>query len=63
MTAAEKVYSPDAAAAALDVKPETIRQWLRSGKLGGVKVGRLWRVRESDLEAFLKGNDLHEPQA
>lgn len=54
MTAAEKVYSPEAAAAALDVKPETIRQWLRSGKLGGVKVGRLWRVRESDLHKVLQ---------
>lgn len=63
MSAAEKVYTPKAAAEALEVHEETIRQWLRSGKLGGVKVGRLWRVRESDLEAFLKGDDLHEPQA
>jgi excisionase family DNA binding protein len=54
MTAAEKVYSPEAAAEALGVKPETIRQWLRSRKLGGVKVGRLWRVRESDLQKFLQ---------
>jgi len=54
MTAAEKVYSPEAAAAALGVKPETIRQWLRSGRLGGVKVGRLWRVRESDLQKVLQ---------
>jgi len=27
--------------------------YLRGGRLGGVKVGRLWRVRERDLEVFL----------
>jgi excisionase family DNA binding protein len=63
MMTAEKVYSPEETAKALGVHPETIRQWLRSGKLGGIKAGRLWRVRESDLEAFLKGDDLHEPHA
>lgn len=55
MTAAEKVYSPDEAAEALGVHKETVRQWLRSGKLGGVKAGpRLWRIRESDLQKFLQ---------
>ena len=39
---------------------ETIRQWLRSGKLGGVKVGRLWRVRESDLQEFLQAEPEYE---
>jgi excisionase family DNA binding protein len=53
----EKVYTPEEAAEVLKVSPETVRIWLRTGKLGGVKMGRrLWRVRESDLEAFLKGN-------
>jgi excisionase family DNA binding protein len=52
--AAEKLYTPEGAAEVLMVNPETVRLWLRTGKLKGVKVGRLWRVRESDLEAFLK---------
>jgi excisionase family DNA binding protein len=51
---AEKLLTPEDAAKVLLVKPETVREWLRSGKLKGAKVGRLWRVRESDLEAFLK---------
>jgi excisionase family DNA binding protein len=51
---AEKLLTPEDAAKALLVKPETLRGWLRTGKLKGVKVGRLWRVRESDLDAFLK---------
>lgn len=50
----EKVYTPGGAAEALLVSPKTIRDWLRTGKLKGVKVGRLWRVRESDLREFLK---------
>ena len=51
---AEKLLTPEDAAKALLVKPETVREWLRTGKLKGVKMGRLWRIRESDLEAFLK---------
>ncbi len=54
---AERLLTPEDAAKALVVKSETLRGWLRTGKLKGVKVGRLWRVRESDLEAFLKGDE------
>lgn len=44
-------------AAKLRASEFTVRKWLRLGKLKGVKPGddRLgWRVRESELEAFLK---------
>jgi len=54
---AEKLLTPEDTAKALSVKPETVREWLRTGKLKGVKMGRLWRIRESDLEAFLKGGE------
>jgi len=57
---AEKLYTPEGAAEALMVSPKTVREWLRTGKLGGVKVGRLWRVRESDLTAFLAGGQAGE---
>ena len=30
------------------VSPKTIRDWLRMGKLKGVRAGRLWRIREGD---------------
>jgi excisionase family DNA binding protein len=55
MMTPEKIYDVEGAAEVLLVKPKTVREWLRTGKLGGVKMGRLWRVRESDLEAFLAG--------
>ena len=51
---AEKLLTVEDAAKVLLVKPTTIREWLKSGKLKGVKMGRLWRVRESDLETFIK---------
>lgn len=50
----EKLLNVEDAAKALLVKPTTVREWLKAGKLKGVKMGRLWRVRETDLETFIK---------
>jgi excisionase family DNA binding protein len=50
----DQLFTPEEAAARLKISRLTIGDWLRSGKLKGVKVGRLWRVRESDMEIFLK---------
>lgn len=49
----ERLLTPEEAAELLAVSPKSIREWLRLGKLKGVKAGRLWRIRERDLEAFL----------
>jgi excisionase family DNA binding protein len=38
----------------LGVHPETIRRLIHDGRLEGVRVGRLLRVRRSDLEQFLQ---------
>ncbi len=37
----------------LGVTERTVYNWVRAGKLPAVKVGRLWRVRESDLASWL----------
>ena len=39
----------------LQVAPESVRRWLRSGELGGVNLGGKggWRVTETDLAGFL----------
>lgn len=52
----EKLLTPEEAAERLSVSPKTLRDWLRAGTLKGIKAGNLWRVRESDLEAFLNRN-------
>jgi excisionase family DNA binding protein len=55
----ERIFTPEEVAERLTIKTKTVKDWLRAGKLKGVKVGRLWRVRESDLEAFLKRGEDH----
>lgn len=52
----EQVYTAEEVAAILKATPQTVRRYLVAGKLGGFKVGRDWRVTESDLEAFIKGS-------
>ncbi|AFV10552.1 excisionase-like protein [Thermacetogenium phaeum DSM 12270] len=50
----KRLLTPEEAAELLAVSPKSVRKWLWQGKLKGVRVGRLWRIRESDLEAFLE---------
>lgn len=50
----EAYYTPEEVAERLSVHPNTVRLWLRQGRMSAVRAGRLWRVRESDLQAFLK---------
>lgn len=49
-----KLLTPEEVAKRLAVSPETVKKWLRMGKLNGVKVSVLWRVREEDLEDFIQ---------
>jgi excisionase family DNA binding protein len=42
------------AAAKVKVKSRTLHGWLQKGKLGGVKVGKQWRVPAENLEAFIR---------
>lgn len=53
----EKLLTPKDAAEILSLSPVTIKKWLWQGKLKGIKVGSVWRIRESDLKAFLKTNN------
>lgn len=44
------------AAERLRLNPETIRRWLRDGRLSGVWLGSDkagWRISEQDLDAFI----------
>lgn len=44
-------------AAQIQVHPESLRRWLREGKLQGVLISRRsgYRIRQSALERFLAG--------
>jgi len=49
----EEALTPEKVAQILSVRPKTIRDWLKRGRIKGFKAGRLWRIREKDLDAFL----------
>ena len=42
------------AAEVLRVKPKTVRAYVRAGRLSAVRFGRALRIREDDLEDFLR---------
>ncbi|TPG21751.1 DNA-binding protein [Sphingomonas koreensis] len=45
------LLSVDEAAAVLKVHPNTVRAWVRAGRIPGAKIGRGWRFIEADLVA------------
>ena len=49
----KRLLRPEEVAEMLQVSRRTVVRWLKERRLKGVRVGRLWRVREEDLEAFL----------
>ena len=52
----ERLLTPEEVAERLQVSRLTVMAYLRSGALRGRKVGRLWRVSEEDLRAFVEGD-------
>ena len=50
----DKLYKPTEVAEKLGVSIHTVNKWLQAGKIKGIKVGNLWRITETDLEAFVK---------
>jgi excisionase family DNA binding protein len=53
MTIEERLFSIEEVAERLGMSRYTIAEWLRSGRLKGRRIGRFWRVKENDLEAFI----------
>ena len=50
----EELLTPQEVAEKLKVPRKTVYTWLNQGKLKGHKIGDLWRVKESDLEEFIR---------
>jgi excisionase family DNA binding protein len=62
----EKLLTVAQVAAQLHLNPETVRRWLRDGKIQGIAfgVGRGgWRIRESELQRFLAARELRKDDA
>ena len=50
-----RILNTEQAAEKLQVKPLTMRKYLRNGLIPGKRLGREWRIVETDLETFLSG--------
>jgi excisionase family DNA binding protein len=44
-------------AARLEVAEATVRQWIKSGALRAIDIGKGWRISDTDLEHFLKARE------
>ena len=59
------LFTPEEVAAELKVSRRSVYEWLRTGKLHGLRAGGLWRIKQEDLDSFLasKGRDrtVHKP--
>lgn len=38
----------------LQVVEKTVQRWMASGELPAVKLGRVWRISEADLNSYLQ---------
>lgn len=50
----DKFYTTDEVAAICRVKKETVREWIKNGKLNGIKRGRSYLIPEVDLKTYLE---------
>lgn len=50
----EKYLTTEQVSNILQVHPFTILKFLRVGKLKGIKLGRVYRIKESDVHEFLR---------
>ena len=51
------------AAAKLQVKPNTVRRWIKHGRIPGCKIGRIFRISEEELDRVLAGEAISKPPA
>jgi len=49
----EKLLTPEQVADTLQVSVKTIKNWLRAGRLKGVKTGQLWRIEPEALRDYM----------
>jgi len=63
----ERYLNTKEVAEMLAVGQEYLRQLLREGKIKGVKVGKRWKIKESDIEELVRGVknwiDWHQEEA
>jgi excisionase family DNA binding protein len=51
---AERLLTPAEVARALGIPRNTLYNWLKHGRLRGVKIGRQWRIQPATLTAYVQ---------
>ena len=54
MPVIDRLYTTDQVAKLLQIHPLTVLKYIGSGKLRAVKLGRVYRVTETNLQKFLE---------
>lgn len=50
----EQIYTVSEIARRLKVKEKTVRNWIHSGELVAIYLGKEYRIRESSLQDFIR---------
>jgi excisionase family DNA binding protein len=45
-----------------EVTEETIRDWINSGRLSAIKIGKSWRINSEDVERIFREGLPQEPR-
>jgi excisionase family DNA binding protein len=54
----DKLLTTEQVADLLQVHPFTVLKYIKDKKLKAFKLGRVWRIRESDVEKFLEDRSM-----
>lgn len=58
----ERYLTSEQVADLLQVHQFTVLKYLKSGRLPGIKIGRMYRIKESDVEKFLGNVSVTPPK-
>jgi len=58
----EKFLTTEQVAEILQVHPFTILKFLKDGRLNGIKLGRVYRIKQSDVETFIEERMTNKPK-
>jgi len=52
----DRILTPDQVAEMLQMHPFTILGYIKEGKLRAARLGRVYRIKEADVNAFLESS-------
>ncbi len=62
MDSMERIFTVQTLSEYLNLKPVTIREMLKAGKIRASKIGKEWRITESAVKEFLAAHEQETPK-